>query len=730
MSTSGAAIASSSFSSSAPSGIPVHRRPGWMVFGCLCAIALAWSLFTQHIWEDYWITFRASKNLATGHGLTFTPGERVHSFTSPLGTLLPALASVLVANKSDLAAMWIFRLLSIAAYAGAGVLLWRVMRQVFPRFYPALFVLLLFGTDAKTIDFSTNGMETGFMMLFLAWTFHAHFVAGERAGTQLGLAWAGLMWTRPDSFVYIAAIALGVLLFRPQDSFWRGRRDLILLFLRAGCVTTALYLPWFLWAWWYYGSPVPHTVIAKGLAMPKPTFDAVLFWLREFPVKMFQDGGNLGTTFMPAYALHTGWPAWAVQISRWLSFVVLLVWLLPFVRWPCRVASFAFVLGQFYLHYFSNYHAPWYVPTVTLLAVVALAGLVESLMALFRPCTRPLTGPGSARPAAFATIAFSLALPLGALALTVCASWQMRLSQQICEWGHRRLIGEWLKANTSPTDRVFLECLGYIGYFSNRKMLDFPGLGSPEVVAVRRANPMSGFYPEHFPLLIMQLEPEWVVLREYEAQQVRLIARDLLTKYYRLEKVFDVKDQVNAVKFLPGRQYLLYDARFEIFRRNPDEQGLREHNPVRISPITVESFVENETWAGPAFDSNGYISAHAPSRLTVKIPDGAAAISGAFGFFPGAYQDHQHCTRGGLFTINLIGADGARTVVYSALLAPRDRPHDRGDQRFSAPLPPLAGSTLEFTTEPAPGQTNAFGWTYWTDLKFEIPRDPPADVAR
>jgi len=65
------------------------------------AVELAWSLYTQHAWEDYYITYRASKNLATGNGLTFTAGERVHSFTSPLGVLLPALASLLTGNSSD-----------------------------------------------------------------------------------------------------------------------------------------------------------------------------------------------------------------------------------------------------------------------------------------------------------------------------------------------------------------------------------------------------------------------------------------------------------------------------------------------------------------------------------------------------------------------------------------------------------------------------------------------------
>ena len=69
---------------------------------------MTWAIYTNHTWEDYYITYRASKNLATGHGLTFTQGERVHSFTSPLGVLLPALAPVFKgdAGASVLALAW------------------------------------------------------------------------------------------------------------------------------------------------------------------------------------------------------------------------------------------------------------------------------------------------------------------------------------------------------------------------------------------------------------------------------------------------------------------------------------------------------------------------------------------------------------------------------------------------------------------------------------------------
>jgi len=81
------------------------------VFLLVLSVALTWVIYTQHAWEDYYITYRAAKNLATGHGLTFTVGQPVHSFTSPLGVLLPAAASLLTGNSSDNAALWIFRVM-------------------------------------------------------------------------------------------------------------------------------------------------------------------------------------------------------------------------------------------------------------------------------------------------------------------------------------------------------------------------------------------------------------------------------------------------------------------------------------------------------------------------------------------------------------------------------------------------------------------------------------------
>src|SRR5688572_26910430 len=93
------------------------------VFVTTFLLATAFAAYTNHAWEDYYITFRTSKNLATGHGLVFNHGDRLHTFTSPLGVLLPALSSVLTLNRSDEAALWIFRLMGITALSGAATLL-------------------------------------------------------------------------------------------------------------------------------------------------------------------------------------------------------------------------------------------------------------------------------------------------------------------------------------------------------------------------------------------------------------------------------------------------------------------------------------------------------------------------------------------------------------------------------------------------------------------------------
>ena len=161
------------------------------VFLAAAILALGWTLATDHVWEDYWITFRSSKNLATGHGLLHQHGERLHTFTSPLGVLLPALCSLLTGNQSDLAALWLFRLMGVAAFGGAAALFGASASAMkMPRIVPVVLVLWLM-TDNKSLDFAANGMETSILLLFTGWMIWALFACrSAKAWAHLGAAWA------------------------------------------------------------------------------------------------------------------------------------------------------------------------------------------------------------------------------------------------------------------------------------------------------------------------------------------------------------------------------------------------------------------------------------------------------------------------------------------------------------------------------------------------------------
>jgi len=73
------------------------------------AIPMLMAAYTDNAWEDWYITFRASQNLAEGHGLVFTEGQRVHTFTSPIGVLVPAGMSYLVGSEQERLALWLYR---------------------------------------------------------------------------------------------------------------------------------------------------------------------------------------------------------------------------------------------------------------------------------------------------------------------------------------------------------------------------------------------------------------------------------------------------------------------------------------------------------------------------------------------------------------------------------------------------------------------------------------------
>ncbi len=536
------------------------RKPSalvWSVVGASLAIPLFFVLFTHLAWEDFFITYRFSENLVHGRGLVYWPGERVYGFTSPLNTLLPALFAWVTGAADFVVPLWLFRFTSLAGLAVAtATMAWLLTREhatsrtahALGLLFPVIALL-----EVKTTAFAMSGQEAGLVLAFLAPAFALAATGRWPAHPLLGgLLAAGLLYTRPDAFIYLGAVAVAGYLFAPG-----GRRQLALALLKSGLVCALAYLPWLLFTWGYYGSPVPHTVLAKygvegyassayGLTAPlvaglvKSPF--VLCWALS-PVYDWQLSGP-GT-----------WPVWIHDVTILLELVAVLYWLLPTRDRLGRAASLVAFIIFGYLVYAATVaqFAPWYYPP---LAFMSLAALVSAAATLAR----------RVRHGAMARILAvgAAAGLLGFLGFLFTASLRpLRFKQEAIEWNHRRLVGLWLKDHAAPAETVYLEPLGYIGYFSQRHMLDWPGLVSPEVVAARQQLPFKSGYTwmETAEVLL----PDWIVARPTEADAIR--HSKVLAPQYELVKTFDASDQIRPVDRLPGIQMVFGEAAFEIFHR-------------------------------------------------------------------------------------------------------------------------------------------------------------------
>jgi hypothetical protein len=248
-----------------------------------------------------------------------------------------------------------------------------------------------------------------------------------------------------------------------------------------------------------------------------------------------------------------------------LEIVAAFAWVIPLVRPRTRMLSLAFYLGLFFLSDVLRSVYPWYLPTVAAFGYLAAGMIYDQLLDLAHSLPRLGWNRGWLRHLVPGLSLLAILLIAGQALVTVLVARQMSVQQQLIETGMRRQIGLWLRANAgSPNDTVYLEPLGYIGYFSQLRMLDWPGLSSRQVVAARRR-----LGPEHQAEAYLELKPDWLVLRPDDIGGSEIIDGKRFAEFYALVTVFDASKQLEAVRWLPGRSYLQFDRTFLVYHRKP-----------------------------------------------------------------------------------------------------------------------------------------------------------------
>lgn len=441
---------------------------------------ISFRLYTGIQLEDAFITYRYAANLAGGAGFVFNPGERVLGTTTPLyALLLGALGALFGAQKIPL----ISSVLVIAAAAGAASLTFAAMRRLGCPKGLQLFATAAFCFHPQLAWMCTSGMETPLVLLFMAWALHA---AASRRWAWAAIASALLVLTRIDGLIWAAAIFL-IALAEDRRAAARG-----------AVLASLLLLPWVLFAFAYFGSPLPHSVIAKR-AIGRPVdiasarhVEAFAAWALPFLGASSPFGWPAGLLFAAAGALARARRSltWTLAAFPWLFCAILYAGAAPL--------------------YFDWYLAP-----------AAYAALLAGALGLW-VCGRwvKLAGRRMGLPDG------PMRLAAGAIVLAFFVSWGqadravagLQRAYQINEDGTRRAIGNWLASETPAGATVAMEAVGYQGYFSKRRIIDLAGLTSPDVVRIRRA---SWSNAEAFHRILRDLKPGYLVLRSLEVEKNR-----------------------------------------------------------------------------------------------------------------------------------------------------------------------------------------------------------------
>jgi len=460
---------------------------------------LCFWLWTQWTIEDALIIARMVRNL-TEHGeFTFNLGQRVSASTSPLFAVMTAAISSLGIDPVVSA-----KCLGVAASTATCVVVFDLLAEFYPP-RAAVAGSLLYALLPPSVAYAVGGMETPVYTLACAMALERLL----RSRSTQAAVWAAIAaLLRPDGLVVLMVVG-SVVAWRHR----RDRRQLVraavpsALILAAGVATHA----------WYFGTLVPHSLIAKGIGYQIDPWTNTLRYLSKM---LFAQPGAVGVYLVAAIGI---WRACGRNRAFWIPVAWYLVYHVSFfLRAP---------LFDWYLQ-----------PPLWALGLFAGFGAVEMVVWLSARI-------GFERHQSVVWLGTN-AVMVVALGLATMLFGRSRLTSQYYEDAVRAKAGQWLALHTSPTDVVFTESLGYIGYQTGNPFVDWPGLASPGVPELLRTTHTAQSRRAAFDAIISAYRPSYLVLRDTEWR----VLAETLKREYELCATFEVPEGRQTPYFVAGRE--------------------------------------------------------------------------------------------------------------------------------------------------------------------------------
>jgi hypothetical protein len=398
--------------------------------------------------DDAFITFRYVRNLIAGQGYVFNSGEYVLGTTTPFYTLYLALI-----GKLGLNFIIVGKLTNIVADTASIVLLFIVVFRASNRIV-AWAVALLVLSSPYNLQFSASGMETGiytFMILLVLYLYE------QSQWKWMALVGGMLVLVRPDGLLALLVIAL----------FWLIDRQELRVGIKYAFLTGLVMLPWFIFATWYFGSPIPHSITAKALTYRSTIpFD----WLYTLWYIFAQRGGTVGTLLI-VVLLATGIiTVLSRQALRPLR--LYLVWAALYIA--------TFTLSQ------SGRFGWYYSPVMPILFTILVLGGSEWFEQTKRFAAMNNIMKSNLRYILAGTLFLAFIV---ASAISVYGAWQEAYKEVAYERIIWQPLGQWIRENSTPDATVALESIGGVGWYSERYIWDEGGLVSTKTYMLNQETP-------------------------------------------------------------------------------------------------------------------------------------------------------------------------------------------------------------------------------------------------
>lgn len=249
-----------------PSADSTDRASELARWALVTLIALYVVLQYTHAWvvDDAYITLRTVDNFVHGLGLRWNPGERVQSYTHPLWMFVLS-AAYFVTRES------FYTTLAVSFVTSLVALFW-VVRAAPIRAQghrAALFLALLLGSKAF-LDYSSSGLENPLTHVLLAAFFLRFLSESAPAQSDPEARRRALFYGGITALAFVNRIDT-ILFFAPACVYAMiEERARLKAFARGALLGATPALAWVLFAFFYYGTIVPNTAIAK-LAGPRVT---------------------------------------------------------------------------------------------------------------------------------------------------------------------------------------------------------------------------------------------------------------------------------------------------------------------------------------------------------------------------------------------------------------------------------------------------------------------------